>query len=231
MVFLGFVREASRLLRRRFQSFAVSLNGHLLQVQTRFRLLGLIFDRNNRFVGHMDHALANASRAFASLRPMLRSSLITPPIKTNMSNMYKTYVWPVLKYASANVCRGVGSFVFANKSLLYEQAGCPKIARFITEMRSISLIGAWRRALARFAIWFDRVFLGFFRKFVTFGGGTVTADYLFMAIRLIFIQPAMVLDGRCIAPANEAVSFVTMSSHVHRAFCAHWPCRLALVAS
>lgn len=158
MVFLGFAREASRSLRRRFQGLAILLNGHLLRVESRFRLLGLIFDRNNRFVGHVDHALAKARRAFSALRPMLRSSLISPTIKTAM---YKTYVRPVLTYASAvfarRIClsahqmerlrsfersalrttagvrRGLGSFLYASNSRLYERACCPRIDRFITD--------------------------------------------------------------------------------------------------
>lgn len=158
VVFLGFVREANVRLRRKFQSIAISINGHLLRVETRVRFLGVIFDRNNRFVRHVDHVLGKAKRAFFALRPVLRSPLIEPAIRVNL---YRTYVRPVLAYASAVWCRPVclsshqmerlraferkvlrmaagvrrqrGSFVYANNSCLHEIARCPRIDRFIVD--------------------------------------------------------------------------------------------------
>lgn len=158
VVFLGFAREAKRRLRKRFQSIAVYLNGHLLRVESQVRFLGVIFDRNNRFVRHVDHVLGKARRAFFALRPILRSSLIEPAIRVNV---YKMYVRPILTYASAvwarPIClsshqmerirlfermilrmtaglrRQVGSFVYANNTCLHEVSGCPRIDRFIVD--------------------------------------------------------------------------------------------------
>lgn len=158
IVFMGFAREANRTLRRKFLGLTLSLNGHLLSPKTRIRYLGLLMNRNNRFVQHIDHALARAKRAFFALRPILFSSLVDPRIKTNV---YKIYVRPVLTYASAvwarpvclsshqmervrsfermvlrhtaNVRRNIGSYVYANNSTLHEVANCPRIDRFIVE--------------------------------------------------------------------------------------------------
>lgn len=158
VVFLGFAREANVRLRHRFRNMVVRLNGHHLRVEHSFRLLGVVFNRNNRFVGHVNHALARARGAFFALRPMLRSPLINPAIKTNM---YKTYVRPVLTYASAiwarriclsahqmerlraferrvlrmtaNVRRDRGSYLYHGNADLHKIAGCPRIDRFIVD--------------------------------------------------------------------------------------------------
>lgn len=156
---LGFAREASRSLRRSFQNIQICVEGHLLAPVNRMRLLGVIFDRNNRFVGHIDHVLARARASFGALRPVLRSNLIDPSIKTNV---YKTYIRPIMTYAApvwarprslsshqmerlraferkilrmtANVRRPIGSFKFADNATLYEAAGCPRIDRFIVKL-------------------------------------------------------------------------------------------------
>lgn len=158
MIFLGFTHEANRRLRSRFQQMTISLNGLVLPIAKRLRFLGVIFDRNNRFVGHIDHALKKARSAFFALRPMLRSRLIDPAIKTNI---YKAYVRPILTYASpiwarerclsshqmerirsferrilrisANVRRNIGSFRYANSTDLHKIAGCERIDRFIAD--------------------------------------------------------------------------------------------------
>lgn len=98
LLLLGFARDSNRTLRRQFQRIVIQINGHIIPIEKRIRFLGLIFDRNNRFVGHIDHALKRARKSFFALRPMLRSKIIETKIKTNM---YKAYIRPVLTYASA----------------------------------------------------------------------------------------------------------------------------------
>lgn len=158
VIFLGFAREASRSLRRRFQNLSISINGFLLRPKARLRFLGLIMNRNNRFVHHVDHALAKARKSYFALRPMFRSQLIDPVVKCNL---YKIYVRPVITYASAiwarpvslsshqmerlrsfermvlrqaaNVRRNIGSFRYLNSSALHAVSGCPRVDRFIVE--------------------------------------------------------------------------------------------------
>lgn len=158
VVFMGFAREGVARLRRKFRNIAIFINGHLLRVELRVRFLGVIFNRNNRFVSHIDHVLAKARRAAFALRPVLRSQLIEPSIRTNV---YKLYIRPIITYASAvwarPIClsshqmerlrafeRGIlrmtasvrrtrGSFIYANNADLHRISGCPRIDRFICD--------------------------------------------------------------------------------------------------
>lgn len=158
MIFLGFARDSSKGLRRRFQRIIIQVNGHVLPVEMRIRFLGIIFDRNNRFVGHVDHALRRARRSYFALRPMLRSRIIETGIKTNM---YKSYIRPILTYASAiwarevslsahqmerlrsfergilrmtsNIRRAIGSYRYTSNTDLHSLSGVQRIDRYMME--------------------------------------------------------------------------------------------------
>lgn len=156
--FLGFAKDSSIANRRRFGQIKIQVNGRILPIEKRIRLLGVIFDRNNRFVGHIDHVLVRARRSFFALRPLLRSRLIDAKVKTNI---YKTYIRPIIVYASAiwarssslsahqmerlrsferriirmtaNVKRDVGSYKYLNNAKLHETAGVIRIDRYIID--------------------------------------------------------------------------------------------------
>lgn len=158
VVFMGFAREAHRTTRRAFRNLVLMLNGVALRPKIRVRFLGVILNRNNRFVRHVDDILALARRSFYALRPILRSSLICPRVKTNV---YKLYIRPILVYASAiwarpicisahqmerlrgferrilrhsaNAHREIGTYMYARDSDLYRLAECPRIDVFIVQ--------------------------------------------------------------------------------------------------
>lgn len=158
VVFQGFARESSRAQRRRFRDMRIVLNGFQLEPKKHIRFLGVILNRNNRAVQHVNHALARARRAFFSLRPIISSALIGPSIRVNV---YKVYIRPIVVYGASiwarptllssrqmegmrtfermilrragNVRRNRGSFKYANNSVLHEATRCPRIDRFIVE--------------------------------------------------------------------------------------------------
>lgn len=104
MVVMGFAREAGRSMRKAFRGIKITFNGALLRPVHQLRFLGVIFCRNNRFVRHVDHALAKAGRSYYALRPILRSRLIAPSIKTNV---YKMYIRPIIACAATIWARPV----------------------------------------------------------------------------------------------------------------------------
>lgn len=154
LLFLGFARESGRRLRSRFQRITISINGHVLPIEKQLRFLGVIFDRNNRFVRHVDHVLSRAKKAFFAMRPILRSKLVDARI-----NLYKSFIRPMVTYAAAiwarekslsshqmerirsfergilrtaaNVKRNIGSFRYINNTELHRKADYMRIDRFM----------------------------------------------------------------------------------------------------
>lgn len=158
VVFMGFVRETNARLRGKFRSMTISINGHQLKHDTRVKFLGVVFNRNNRFVQHVDYILKKARGAFFSLRPIIRSRLIDPKVRVNI---YRCYVRPIMTYAAAiwarPIClsshqmerlraferrvlrtasgfhRAIGSYMYARDSELYRHTDCPRIDRFMVD--------------------------------------------------------------------------------------------------
>lgn len=88
----GFVREVpdfGLFLNEWWKSLTV----HQLIPQVKTRFVGAILNRNNRFVGHIDHALGRARRSFYALLPILRSPLIDHSTRVSI---YKSRIRPYI---------------------------------------------------------------------------------------------------------------------------------------
>ena len=73
----------------------ISLNGQILNVVKQQRHLGVIFQHNLQWSGHINHALGKASKSLHLLR-RLRSSLSPEAL----CHIFKSYIRPIVEYAN-----------------------------------------------------------------------------------------------------------------------------------
>lgn len=156
---LGLVSDSGIKLRKHARNMKISCEGHLLPHSKSVRLLGLVYQQNGRFTSHIKTRLQKANRSLYFLKRLLRNRKI--PIKTK-SNIYKTYIRPVLTFAapvwcsiplvsshqmellrmferkvlrfSTNTRRDIGCFKHIRSKILYEKAKTKRIDRFMVKL-------------------------------------------------------------------------------------------------
>lgn len=134
----------------------VAINGRRLSASDRLRILGLTFQTNVKFTGHIASKLHAARRAGFAVGRIISNRHIPTGTKVGV---YKSYIRPIITYAAqvwcqqhlvsshqmelmrrfergqlrraANVRRPRGSFRHVSCGEIYRRSGCPRIDRHI----------------------------------------------------------------------------------------------------
>lgn len=91
--------QAIEFSRKRYDLPPLSIEGRRIPWDRKLKYLGVTFDRGLTFSGHVADLLVKARRVRGMLSPLL-SSYNSLPLKTRLA-IYKSYLRPILTYASA----------------------------------------------------------------------------------------------------------------------------------
>lgn len=137
----------------------IRINGKIIKTSKSIKLLGVIFQQNNKFFNHIRNRLEGAQRAKFGLARLLRSRFIEQKIKLNI---YKTFIRPVLTYAcpiwlrpnnisscfiekvriferkilrtAGNIHRRRGTFKYCDNATLYQRTNITRIGRYAGDL-------------------------------------------------------------------------------------------------
>lgn len=98
---IGTYKDTKHQLRKMANNMKIRINGSSIEQSDDLKLLGLILQKNNRFIEHIKTKLVKPKRAKFCLGKILKSVLINPRVKVNV---YKQYLKPIIMYASPIWC-------------------------------------------------------------------------------------------------------------------------------
>lgn len=151
---VGSLKDVGSFMRKKIKNIKIKIAESTILPTNNLRLLGIWFNRNNKFISHINNRLVLANKSKFALFRILKSRLIDPMIKTYV---YKQYIRPVITFGSSiwlrpaavssaqikklrsferkilrhssNKHRSRGSYRYCKNSDLYSHANVPRIDR------------------------------------------------------------------------------------------------------